>query len=772
MADENPLLQHPFFAPSSTTPERPRELTIRLHEANKPLPPEPTGRDIAQDVRKSLVAEGARGVAGAAMGAPGSVESFVVKDIPEMVRGVGLWAGEKMDLISPDERDKMNATPLPWIGEQDKVQQEGHASPIMHWPTYKGVADTFKPLMQDVGVPSMAYKPTTTAGKVVGAAAEMAGQNILGGVATAPARLLTGAGAGAGSEIAKLSSDSPEQDQTRGLVGALAGGLGTGAAVGVAGKLLGAVRGMVTPGSVAERELIEALSTDIRRGQSAMTPVELQEAVSRGALMSVADMGGPETRALLGRYGGKSDDLAGQISTRNEAKLAREMDAGPRLTQGFENVMGGPINAPVLQEAVAASGKIERDQLYNLVRSTPQAQAIDEATFTALMQRPHFQEAMRKAEQAAMEDPSLGIVVPQRTPAVAGNPSTWRQTPQGLRQTPATPAQVIPGNLSYWDQVQRELRQMSDKELAGRGNIEAAAIGKSRTALLRDLDNIPGYTSVRGRAYETFQAADAPSAGYKFFGNMIAFKRHELDNAMSSMTGEQRELFATGFMHAMNDAAQKGQVSSLVKKVTSDHDFQERARRVLGPERFKSVVGEVLSEDAIRGASKLAAIVQPSTLSHVGAAAGEGAIAGAALEAGMMGAQISSSMMMKAAMGAAIAATGRVALDATERKVAARILPLALSTDPNDVRRLGMMAQQNRSVAPLLGKITTAIQSAITASQPGYGGAREGRAAGGAVNLMALANMARKAVTKSTENLLRAPDEHVVKALEVANRQI
>jgi len=32
--------------------------------------------------------------------------------------------------------------------------------------------------------------------------------------------------------------------------------------------------------------------------------------------------------------------------------------------------------------------------------------------------------------------------------------------------------------------------------------------------------------------------------------------------------------------------------------------------------------------------------------------------------------------------------------------------------------------------------------------------------------------MARKAVTKSTKNLLRAPDEHVVKALEVANRQI
>jgi len=49
---------------------------------------------------------------------------------------------------------------------------------------------------------------------------------------------------------------------------------------------------------------------------------------------------------------------------------------------------------------------------------------------------------------------------------------------------------------------------------------------------------------------------------------------------------------------------------------------------------------------------------------------------------------------------------------------------------------------------------------------------RPQRATGGAVNLTALANAARKAVTKSTEELLETPDEHVVKALEIANRHI
>lgn len=51
-------------------------------------------------------------------------------------------------------------------------------------------------------------------------------------------------------------------------------------------------------------------------------------------------------------------------------------------------------------------------------------------------------------------------------------------------------------------------------------------------------------------------------------------------------------------------------------------------------------------------------------------------------------------------------------------------------------------------------------------------GGRTHRATGGAVNLSALAKVAKKAVTQSTEDLLKTPDEHVVKALDVANRNI
>ena len=51
-------------------------------------------------------------------------------------------------------------------------------------------------------------------------------------------------------------------------------------------------------------------------------------------------------------------------------------------------------------------------------------------------------------------------------------------------------------------------------------------------------------------------------------------------------------------------------------------------------------------------------------------------------------------------------------------------------------------------------------------------GPREGRATGGAVNLMALSKAAKKHVTRSTEDLLNESDDTVARALEVANKHI
>ena len=92
--------------------------------------------------------------------------------------------------------------------------------------------------------------------------------------------------------------------------------------------------------------------------------------------------------------------------------------------------------------------------------------------------------------------------------------------------------------------------------------------------------------------------------------------------------------------------------------------------------------------------------------------------------------------------------------------------------------KLGAYLSKNAEARTLLDKIYTSAARATPVlttqkyEEPPPLTIRPGRASGGAVNLKALANAAKKAVCKSTEDLLQTPDAHVVKALKVANRHI
>jgi hypothetical protein len=78
---------------------------------------------------------------------------------------------------------------------------------------------------------------------------------------------------------------------------------------------------------------------------------------------------------------------------------------------------------------------------------------------------------------------------------------------------------------------------------------------------------------------------------------------------------------------------------------------------------------------------------------------------------------------------------------------------------------IGGQRQQERRLAP----DDEELPRELTIPGPGN---REGRATGGAVNLMALSKAAKKHVTKSTEDLLNESDDTVTRALEIANQHI
>ena len=773
MDQDNPLLTHPFFSEPVIDPSRAPQapaLEDRVSFLNEPLPEPLTGKEVLKDVGQSALTGAAKGAAGVAIGGPGSVGS-TVSDVLNLGKGAGAYLGEKMDIISPEERQRMAAEPV--ISGQTPEERAGLRDPITGWPTYKAVTETFKPMAKAAGAEMLAHEPQSPQGKIAETAVEFATQGIPGALKTLPGRVVTGGAAGAGSELLAQSAQGDDEAYNR-AVGALAGaGIGA-VGSGIAGSIVKAAKALAMPEAVGAKGLAEAYAADLRRGAAAMTPEQVAAAQARGVEISFVDMGGPEVKALLGRAAESTAANQELAAARNEFVNERKRQSGTRLSNDITGQFGGNLDADAITQLQEKSGKLLRDQVYNVARSAPEAQAINQANFSGLLDRPTFQDAMKRAEKTAVDAPDFNIKSPQTIMGMPGTEQKFQQTPRGIVEVPATPAipdRIVPGNLNYWDQVQRELRSMSEIEARRGDNAAKATIDSMREDLLKTLDKVPGYKDARGTAFETFQAASAPEAGAKFFTNMDQFKRGDLRRAFNQMNPEQKELFAAGFASKLNEAAAGGDVSGLAKKFTMDNNFKDRALAVLGPERYAKIQGSVLSEDMLSKIKELRFIEQGSGIRQAisaGATGATGALGLDALVSGIHG--MSPDMAVKAAVGAVVGAAGQTVLSATEKRIASTILPLAVSTDPKDTARLGMLAMRSPAVGDILNKFSTAISNTISAANnPGN---RPTRATGGAVNLMALSKAAKKRVTQSTEGLLDEDDSTVARALEVANQHI
>lgn len=791
MDEQNPLANHPFFTEPLFNQEkfaRENNLEGRISSLNEPLPDPLTDKEVWKDVGKSALTGAAKGAAGVGIGGVGSIGS-TVSDILNIGKGAGAYLGEKFDIISPEEKQRMMSEPV--ISGQTEEEKAGLRDPFTGLPTYKAVTETFKPTMKAAGADIIAHEPQSTQGKITESAAEFAAQGLPGALKTMPGRLTTGAGAGAGSEFAALSSQNPDEEAFNRVTGALVGA-GVGAASSsVAGSILRATKALAMPERVGAQGLAEAYAADLRRGQAQMTPEQVAAAQARGVDISFSDMGGPEVRKILGKAAETTTENTELAAAHNAFIRNRAAESSRRLSGDIAGEFGGNLDAPALQVLQEKSGKIIRDQVYKATRATPQAQAINQSTFSSLLDRPTFRDAMKRAEKTAEDAPTFGIKPPQTIAGVEGTEQKFIQTPRGIEEVPATsaiPERVVPGNLSYWDQVQRELRSMSEIEARRGDNTAKATIDSMREDLLKTLDKVPGYKDARGTAFETFQAASAPEAGYKFFSNMSAFKRKDLQQAFDKMNPEQKELFAAGFAAKLNEAAAGGDIGGLVKKFTKDNNFKERALAVLGPDRYAKIQGSVLSEDILSKAKELNFIKESRSIAPASAT---GAASAAGIDMLMSGATaLTPEMAMKMAIGAAVGAAGQTLLSASERRIASSILPLAVSNKPEDVARLGMLASRSPVVGDILNKFSTALTNTISAAKnpnatkkEAAGGSvgRIARASGGKVahniqplvsRLMGLADQAKRSTDSSTKTLLDAPDASIVKALRVANQAI
>lgn len=784
MPDQNPLLKDPFFSGVAVPPpaDSGPSLAQQVGESQADLPPPPTGKDVIKDVGQSLVSGGAKGLAGTLIGGPGSVETFFARDVPEAVRAGAAYLGERADLISPDQKRQMTQGPI--YSGMTPEQEKGYKAPLTGLPTYKAVTEQFKPTMKAAGADMLAYEPQTSAGKVASAAAEFGAQGAPGALRTMAGRVFTGAAAGAGSEIAALSSQDPDAEGYNRLLGAL-GGAGAGAVTSsVAGKLFNGIKSLAFSTRTAQNNLVDMLSEDIRQGKSPMTMQQIEEAYARGVDVTPMDLAGPETRKKIGIAAQLTPDAEEAATRYNDFLRNRSAETGQRITSTLQEAVGAPVDAVALKAVMDRSGSGTRDLIYTTLKSDPAAQAIPMAVIGAdLVRRPIIQQAMREAAKTAENNPSWGIVVPSRVPGTPATETRFMQTPQGIREVPGTPAvpdQVTHGNLAYWDQVKREIdsRLTIAKSPVNPNPSDVATLTANKNDLVKKIDGaVPSYKATRDAASETFQAASAPEAGYKFFGNMDAFKRSDARKAFNQYTPEQKELFAVGFAGKIDEVANTpGGLASLAKKFGSDRSFRENARTVLGDERYAQIQGAILSENLLSKAKELQFIQSSPGIAQ---ASMSGALAGAAADAAMSGAlMMSPDMASKVIAGALLGAGGKVILNASERRIADKLLPMA--TDPARVGELGALASQSTAVGGLLDKIVgamnnkiiTGTSSAVT-SQDRQQRATGGRAGGMTADmLMKAAERAKQSIGRDTEALLSTPDASVAKALALANQKL
>lgn len=778
MADENEVVE--FFLPSerrkaemrTVEPEAPVE-GFKL-PSEKPAPPA-----ISEDIARTAAATTPKALLGTALGGLGSAETFAAKEIPELARLGAAKVGEKLDILSPAEAEAMASKPL--YAAETPEQKSGRIAPLTGLPTYKGITETIQERAKEGLAPEfMGYEPKTVPGKIAESAITGAVQAAPGGPGMG-ARMLMGAGAGAGAEALGQAARGTDQEETSRIAGSIVGALGAGAGASAIGKLTNAISAVIHD-TTAQKNIAQSLAEDLARGQSGMTPDQLREALSRGEPVSVYDMAGPQTRKMLSQYTDVSPENRQRAAEHNRFLEDRRVDAGSRIAEHLSGLTGRTVDAAALQSATEDAGKITRNNVYSLMKFDPTSANISIKDIGGdLFSRPMFQKAMKDAEITAKNNPDWDIKVPSFTPPKPATAPSKEMV--GLKMVekpgaPGAPAKDIPGNISYWDQVKRELDAEIKKAQRSGDTTTLASAQAIKKQLTDRLDNmVTGYKKARDVASETFGAASAPEAGYDFFGKTNQFKLKDIKDAFLQYTPEQKDLFAHGVASRIQDEALAGKLTSLNNKFTKDANFQNRMRMALGEERFDAIKGKVISENLLSNAEHLKFVAEKVTPTKAGIAAA-GAVAGTeALAAGLSPAGI-----VRSVIAGATVAGAKVVFNALEKRIAERALPLALSQDPKDIAALAKMVEKE----PLTNKVLDRLNTAMTVAIPQYEQAKEksseprlARATGGTVRrgftvqgLISAVEAARDNIQKTTEKILSSPDESVVKALSIANEHI
>lgn len=577
-----------------------------------------------------------------------------------------------------------------------------------------------------------------------------------------PAKMLAGSTEGA---IYGLGEGvTPEERLSSAVKGA---GFGAGAT----GALSAAEKGLQAAGAgiqrmrsgvqgQAEREIGQAIGTDIRRSADRLSPQEIEEAVRRGQPILPVDVGGTTLSEKL--------RTASDVSPEAEATIygplkQRNIQQQQRYEQHLQGMMGHDLNAAGMQEDLREIARGINRPAYRAAYDSPNAQNIWNEELAKLVQAPAVKSAIEPAMTKAANKAVLG-----EAPEIV-NPFVVDRRGNVSMQAGA------PHSLEFWDNVKQA---MDDKigALKRAGDSSWVDINKIKNKLVKTLDDaVPEYSKARSGAAAMFGADNAFDAGLQFLGARSTLNSAKLKKVVESMKPNEREVFAHGVAADMLARIKNKKEQADISKMFDSPEERQKIAMALGPERaaqfeafhrvesimdraYRSVVSNSQTNKRyLRAQEKSLPSKLIGRLPFLGMEAGVGSLTGSLLPV-------------------FLDLTGTTIKHVSEKKnmeSLERLGEMLVSPDPAIRQQvMGMIAQKPSAMEKLRNIDTSLRRMGVVA---GVEAPREERAKGGKVypakRLTLLEKAARKAHSELSEGskpLMDMPDEHIAQGLNVA----
>ena len=275
--------------------------------------------------------------------------------------------------------------------------------------------------------------------------------------------------------------------------------------------------------------------------------------------------------------------------------------------------------------------------------------------------------------------------------------------------------------------------------------------------------------------------------GYKLAQTLAAgspFKVGEFMKNYKKLRPSEKEAFAQGASRFMLQKA-SGDMSKLISYMENPN-VTKTMKSVLGKDKFDALYAKAISANLMSNAEGFA-YTSSATGSKLKDLAAD-VVGGVALTSPTIPASmVSGNIGLKLAAGAAVAtgALAGIAMNASERKVANRVVELAFSTDPKDARAFSKLLSDNYDAVSVVRKLGDYLYSGTQkgviayinnqredgAPVPQNSGGRVARKSGGRIKSNPISAEVRRVkalLSEKTASMLSMPDDAIATALKIA----